>query len=380
MRSGIFLLISLLLVSPAPAADSVYYDRGKIDFDTAMELLNPYGTWANTEGRWAYTPLDHAAPYQHGRWLYTDYGWYWQGSSPHSWMTEHYGFWKTGAGGFWSWYPAPDWLPQIVELRATPQAIGWRCAEVDATGSFVEEPDARYARPDEWSFVSLANFVHPINPRVIVPARVAATMLDDSTSSMHTYVTYRAIERPGPHPADFVGLARGAGLFPPEWESKPMAPPPKSPAPGSLPAATLMDGSSVSPADARQVSYWVTLNLPTFWSKRPPDAKPNEIYLFRPEIYQDQEGIERRVRLWLNPKAQALEKGNLNDALKSAPKSGPSSIPSASPGTVNPFRSPFDDSFHGEDLRGGASRAGATNAAPDGRGEPAATNAASVPQ
>ena len=86
-----------------------------------MELMNPYGTWAQVDGKWAFTPLDHEAPYTNGRWLYTEYGWYWQGTAPHSWLTEHYGYWKRGADKRLGLVSGPVWLPQTVEIRARPR-------------------------------------------------------------------------------------------------------------------------------------------------------------------------------------------------------------------------------------------------------------------
>ena len=126
-----------------------YTDRGTIDFDKALQLLNPYGTWSKIDEKWAYTPLDHEAPYTDGRWLYTEYGWYWKGNQRHSWITEHYGYWKRGEDKVWSWYPGPVWLSQIIEFRATPTHIGWRSGEVDRNGDFVESSEERYSRVDE---------------------------------------------------------------------------------------------------------------------------------------------------------------------------------------------------------------------------------------
>jgi hypothetical protein len=292
-------------------------------------------------------------------------------------MTEHYGFWKRSSNGVWSWYPGPDWLPQIVEMRATATAIGWRCAEVDATGSFVEEPAERYAKPEEWTFVSKADFTRPIGSMNIASARAAASLLDDSTSCMHIYVTYRAIERPGPHPADFATHAGESGMFPPDWLENA---PPGSPAAGKkgAPAATppavhpLMDDAIITPSDARQVRYWITLNLPSFWTSPPADARPNEIYLYRPDIYQDQDGIERRIRLWLNPRDKALDNGNLQDALKGAPRAEEKPAPAdGGPVDSNPFRNQFDESYRGTLPHPAAVTPALTNAAPAGRTEPA---------
>jgi len=213
----LFLLCLALLCTgiDSRAGDAAYTDRGTIDFDVALKLLNPYGTWAKVDNTWAYTPLNHQAPYTDGRWLYTEYGWYWKGNNPHSWLTEHYGYWKRGADKVWAWYPGPFWLAQIIEFRVTPTHVGWRSAAVDREGSFIEEPDDRYAKTDEWTFVTKSQFANPITPGIVAKPEEAANQLLNSTESLHAYMTYRPIERAGPHPADFVALSKDGGMFSP---------------------------------------------------------------------------------------------------------------------------------------------------------------------
>jgi hypothetical protein len=345
-------------------SDTPYTERGKADFDTALQLLNPYGSWSKINDKWAFTPSDHLAPYTDGRWIYTEFGWYWKGRLPHSWLTEHYGYWKRGADKVWSWYPGPFWLPQIVEIRATTKYIGWRSAEVDDEGSFVEAPIDRYGKTDEWTFVTLSQFANPITPAIVAPAAVAQIQLEDSTDCRHTYLTYREIDRPGPHPADFMGLAQdgaNGGLLPPGAQNPPTPVHPSAPPTPGNPAAakaagttppTLL-GTQVDPAaDTRQVKYWVTMSLPNFWATPPPDAKPDQIYFYRPDFYQDQDGIARRTTLWFNPKARntlADVMAESSQTAKSSPGNGPAipatpALPATDAG--NPFHSPLDDSFH----------------------------------
>ena len=431
MRRALYLVLVLFLLSGGMGARggiSNYTDRGKIDFDTAMELLNPYGTWVKIDGLWAYTPLNHAKPYTNGRWIYTEYGWCWKGNEPHSWATEHYGYWKRGANKVWSWYPTPEWLPQIVEIRATSTHIGWRAAEVDVEGNFVEPAADRFAKTDEWTVVSLAQFTGPITPGMVESNEVAARVLDDSAESMHTYVTYRAIERPGPHPADFL-VYKPEGMFAPEVENDPV-PYPKPPvtvnpvpvmktgapapvvksaavnpglanpassgvatnaAPVTNDAGSVDDDAAASAADARQVPYWITMSLPSYWSKRPADAQPKEVYLYRPEFYQDQDGIERRVQLWLNP-ASRTTLGGLREALEKRPPGGSEAAAGQTPGQpaekVAPsgaedsaFKSPFEESF-GPSTAGVASPNSSSKGAPSGLGHgpaPSGTNGAPNP-
>lgn len=369
-----------LPAAPVRAGVALYTEHGTIDFDTVMQFLNPYGTWKKIDGLWAYTPLDHRQPYTQGRWLYTEYGWYWSGTGPGSWVTEHYGYWKRGDDKVWAWYPGPYWVPNIVEFRATPAYLGWRSAQVDDDGNFVEAPDARYSHTDEWTFVTRAAFAGPISPDVIVPPAQAAQLLDDTTDSFHSYFTYRPILRPGPHPADFVGHGDG-GMFtpmvyagdsvapvtftpaltrvstsPPPAKTAAAAAPSGLAAPAAATAAPGNPGDDSAPDDRRQVRYWTTMCLPNAWATPPFDGKPTEIYVFRPDFYQDQEGIERRIGLWLDPSSRATMKLHLADVLKSSsPKPPPAAAaaagaPAPAPAVPagsgdNAFRNEFDQAY-----------------------------------
>lgn len=366
-----------------------YTDRGKADFDTVLQILNPYGGWSKIGEKWAFTPRDHQAPYTDGRWIYTEYGWYWKGNLPHSWVTEHYGYWKRDADKVWSWYPGPYWLPEIVEIRATSGYIGWRSAEVDDDGNFVEAPIDRYSKMDEWTFVTLAQFANPITPGIVAPPDVAKIQLEESTDCRHTYLTYREIDRPGPHPADFADLCKDGGMLAPKTlqdELAAKAEPPHSASLATNSSAAIMAGTNgptllgteMDPAaDTRKVKYWITMSLPTYWTPPPSDAKPEEIYLYRPDFYQDEDGIARRITLWFNPKARTTLTDLLGEnmpGVKAPADAGPAipatpAVPASSETdqTHDPFRSPFDDSFH----PGGANHSASTK-----NPAPAGTNAA----
>jgi len=361
-----YLLCAVLLASAAVSSQAgltPYTERGKTDFDTALHLLNPYGTWSKIDNVWAYTPTDHLAPYTDGRWIYTEYGWYWKGNLPHSWVTEHYGYWKRGADKVWSWYPGPFWLPQIVELRQTSTHIGWRSGPVDQDGNFIEAPADRYAKTDEWTFVTMAQFAGPITPQIVASPQDTATLLEDSVESSHTYFTYHEIDRPGPHPADFLKFGTAGGMLAPITLEDRLAaqPPPPSPLIPGLNATSAavnakiaaMTGTNApsfverpSPGvDTRKVKYWITMSLPTFWTKPPPDARPEEIYLYRPDFYQDNDGIARRITLWFNPMSRTSLKVLLGDKLPGAKPGSPQPKSTSGPAQSNPFQSPLDDSY-----------------------------------
>ncbi|MEI9998142.1 MAG: DUF6600 domain-containing protein [Verrucomicrobiota bacterium] len=221
--------------------DSAFTDRGQTDFDTFMKLLAPYGTWSKIDDKWAFTPNDHQAPYTNGRWVYTEYGWYWKGNHPHSFATEHYGYWKRAANKVWSWYPGPYWLPETIEIRRTDTYIGWRSEEVDEDGGFVEAPIDRYSTFDEWTFVTLAQFANPITPAVAAKPEVAKAQLEDSTECRHTLHDLSPDRPPRPHPADFVALCKDGGMFAPqsmETKCRPRPPRPGTRFPPTCPPRT----------------------------------------------------------------------------------------------------------------------------------------------
>jgi hypothetical protein len=390
-RSALFCLALLGLGMTSRGGMTSFTDRGTTDFDTVLQLLNPYGAWSKIDGKWAFTPRDHLAPYTDGRWIYTEYGWYWKGLLPHSWATEHYGYWKRDAAKVWSWYPGPYWLPETVEIRATAKSIGWRSAEVDNDGNFVEAPIDRYSKADEWTFVTLPQFANPITPEIVAKPDVAKSELENSTDSHHTYLTYREIDRPGPHPADFSDFSQDGGMLAPKTlhdEAATETPPRPSPGPAATnsPAAKMTGtnapallGAELSPeADTRKVKYWITMSLPTYWTQPPSDAKPEEIYLYRPDFYQDEDGIERRIALWFNPKTRTTLKDLLGEkpsgtnaeaGTTPAAPAVPASQESAK--AHDPFRSPFDDSFHPSGTNRPANTSTKASA-------PAGTNAAPV--
>jgi hypothetical protein len=357
-----------------------YTDPGKIDFDAALELINPYGTWAKVNDKWAFTPLDHAAPYTNGRWLYSEYGWFWKGNAPHSWLTEHYGYWKRGADKVWAWYPGPYWLPQTVEIRSSADGVGWRSAEVDRDGNFVEQPADRFTKTDEWTFVTRAQFAGPITPSIAAPSAASEQLLEESIVSTHSYLTYRPIERPGPHPADFINLGDGKMFAPMTFAERALAmrrpAAPRKPGEGTnaAPVATKPDAAALaasltasaempdtSPdtadadpaADPRQVKYWVTMSLPTFWTPPPVDAGRDQLYIYRPDFYQDEDGIERRIAFWLDPSLRSSEAIHLADVLRHRPAGpaatngpGVAAVPAAPAGNdfANPFNQPIEPS------------------------------------
>jgi hypothetical protein len=90
--------------------------------------LSQYGEWVNCEFGAGWRPL-HVRhdwrPYLDGRWVWSDYGWYWVSDEPFGWATFHYGRWLYDSYYGWIWIPGNDWGPAWVEWCYTDDYIGW---------------------------------------------------------------------------------------------------------------------------------------------------------------------------------------------------------------------------------------------------------------
>ena len=94
--------------------------------------LAPYGSWVEVSGYgWCWQPtvaVTYAGwqPYQQsGRWLHTDYGWYWQSDYSWGWAPFHYGRWFNHPRRGWCWTPDRVWGPAWVSWRTSSSYCGW---------------------------------------------------------------------------------------------------------------------------------------------------------------------------------------------------------------------------------------------------------------
>ncbi|MDW7980984.1 MAG: hypothetical protein RMH97_10490 [Verrucomicrobiales bacterium] len=103
-----------------------------INYNYFYNTLAPYGTWLWIEDYgWCWRPtivVIHRGwhPYCHGgRWLYSNWGWYWY--SDYTWgrIVFHYGRWFRHPRWGWCWWPDTVWAPAWVVWRYTDHYCGW---------------------------------------------------------------------------------------------------------------------------------------------------------------------------------------------------------------------------------------------------------------
>ena len=109
--------------NPAPESPTVTY---------FYDSLAPYGSWVQAEDYgWVWQPTVAVVnpgwrPYtDHGRWLWSDSGWYWYSDYSWGWAPFHYGRWFTHPRRGWVWMPDTCWGPSWVTWRHTSYYCGW---------------------------------------------------------------------------------------------------------------------------------------------------------------------------------------------------------------------------------------------------------------
>ena len=94
--------------------------------------LHPYGDWEYIVG-YGYVWRPHHvsvtwAPYYHGHWVFTSYGWTWVSTEPYGWITYHYGYWTYTHRWGWVWAPGYVWAPAHVVWYRSGRHVAWRPA------------------------------------------------------------------------------------------------------------------------------------------------------------------------------------------------------------------------------------------------------------
>lgn len=119
-------------VQEQPQAQVVQQTQPPVVVNYFYNSLAPYGSWLVVDGYgycWQPTVAiinPYWRPYYHGgRWVWTDYGWYWLSDYSWGWATFHYGRWHYLRHHGWVWFPDTIWGPAWVSWRITPDYAGW---------------------------------------------------------------------------------------------------------------------------------------------------------------------------------------------------------------------------------------------------------------
>jgi len=162
----IIILAVVLFVAVTFNAEAKRYNHGVGGY--FYTELAPYGSWIEVDyGVIVWRPtIIHTnwMPYNVGRWVWTNDGWYWDSYEPFGHITYHYGRWYYDDYYGWLWYPDYEWAPAWVEWRYDNDYIGWAPLHPYAVFSIsigIYFTNAYYTPYYHWHFVNYNNFCDP---------------------------------------------------------------------------------------------------------------------------------------------------------------------------------------------------------------------------
>ncbi len=92
--------------------------------------LDGLGYWVRIADQRVFVPVVYVAgwaPYRHGVWYWTAFGWTWYSFDPWGTITDHCGHWRHHRWYGWVWVPDPVcvWRPAVVTFFYGPLWVGW---------------------------------------------------------------------------------------------------------------------------------------------------------------------------------------------------------------------------------------------------------------
>lgn len=163
-RFWMYFLIGLGVTLMTGFAEARHRDQGMGRVGIFYSSLSPYGEWIEMDLGYVWRPRHtshHWRPYLHGRWMWTNHGWYWVSSEPFGWATFHYGRWAYDDYYGWIWIPDDVWGPAWVEWRYDDDYIGWAPLAPEARFSFhvgITFTNGWVSPVHYWNFVPCRNF------------------------------------------------------------------------------------------------------------------------------------------------------------------------------------------------------------------------------
>ncbi len=163
--------------APLPQAGTAVPADAPAEVQPFYESLSPYGSWYQVPSYgWIWQPSVVVVnsgwqPYRHGgRWVWSDWGWYWSSEYSWGWAPFHYGRWCTYPGLGWCWVPGTVWGPSWVTWRSHGGYVGWAplpppCGWSPGLGLtwYGRQVSLSFGfglAPSWYTFVSYGNFCH----------------------------------------------------------------------------------------------------------------------------------------------------------------------------------------------------------------------------
>jgi hypothetical protein len=161
------MVLALAVLTALMSVRGFAYGGSEISFGMFYSSLGSHGEWITVDANiYAWRPMGVDAdwrPYQYGRWIWTDDGWYWDSDEPWAWAAYHYGRWYYDDYYGWLWSPGYDWAPAWVEWRYGGDYVGW--APLGPYAVYNRHYGIHYSRRwvtpyHYWSFVDCGHMMH----------------------------------------------------------------------------------------------------------------------------------------------------------------------------------------------------------------------------
>ena len=223
MKRLIWLILAVFLSYGASEAHQP--QRGR-NFGLFYNSLGSQGEWINLRIGTVWRPY-HVGhdwrPYLNGRWIWTDYGWYWSSYEPFGWATYHYGRWTYDDYYGWIWIPGDEWGPAWVEWRYNDDYIGW--APLPPLAGWSLSVGVTFGRPwnapvHYWNFVPCGNFssvsvvnyvqAPDVTRRIFGKTRLAGSVRVENNRIVNDAVKLDRVQRRSAEQIRKVGLIDGA--------------------------------------------------------------------------------------------------------------------------------------------------------------------------
>jgi hypothetical protein len=185
----------------AEIAQRAERERHQQTVDFFYTALEPHGEWLEVD-RYGYVWQPAVSsdprwrPYTDGRWVFTEYGWFWKSNEPFGWAVYHYGRWAKLRRVGWVWVPGTEWGPAWVSWRRGDRYAGWAPLPPEAWSSsgFTAAVDSYFdIGPSSYTFVPLQDLTQPTYVGRVVELAQNVTIVNQTVNV--TNVTYKTVQK-----------------------------------------------------------------------------------------------------------------------------------------------------------------------------------------